>query len=211
MQSRTKLVIASAAAVTIGLLVAMSWRKPATTAAANAQAVTTRPIAQPSLAPSMADARTAALDWVSSTDGLLAMGTIERSAWIAAHVTPDALTAMAAALDDGIRRIGDRLPIPASELRLLEIPLTSSARMDGAEAIIEVWSVVVFGAERFGSPRVAWRTTILRLAVVDGEWRVASLADRAGPTPITGDILPSSWAEFATAASWSRATERGAS
>jgi hypothetical protein len=211
MRSRRLLIVTIAAVLTVGALVAVRWHKPTATSVADASPATTTPDGVVSEAPSLPAAQKAALDWVASTDRLLAMGTIERGMWIAARVTPEAVTAMISTLDDGVRRIGDRLPIPASELRLLEIPLASFARLEGAGASVEVWSVVVFGAERFGSPRVTWRTITLHLAAIDGHWRIASLTDRAGPTPIAGDVLPSSWAEFAAAASWPRATERGGS
>ena len=211
MRSRRVLIVTIAAVLTVGAILAVRWHKPTATSGANASPATTTPNGLAPEAPSLPDAQKAALDWVSSTDRLLAMGTIERGMWIATRVTPEAQAPMASTLDDSVRRIGDRLPIPASELRLLESPLTSFARLEGPEASVEVWSVVVFGAERFGSPQVTWRTTTLHLAAIDGHWRIASLTDRAGPTPIAGDVLPSSWAEFAVASSWSRATERGGS
>ena len=211
MRSRKPLIVTIAAVLTVGAILAVRWHKPTVTSMANAAPATTTPDGVVPEAPSLPDAQKAALDWVASTDRLLAMGIIERGMWITARVTPEAEAAMASTLDDGVRRIGDRLPILASELRLLEIPLTSSARVEGTGASVEVWSVVVFGAERFGSPRVTWRTTTLHLAVIEGQWRIASLTDRAGPTPIAGDVLPSSWAEFAVASAWSRATERGGS
>lgn len=211
MRSRKALIATIASILTIGALVAVRLHKSTATSVANASPVTTTPNGVLPEAPSLPDAQKAALDWVASTDRLLAMGTIERGMWIAARVTPEAETAMTSTLADGVRRIGDRLPIPASELRLLEIPLTSFARLEGTGASVEVWSVVVFGAERFGSPRDTWRTSTLHLDVIDGSWRIASLTDRAGPTPISGDVLPSSWTEFAVASSWSRASERGGS
>ena len=94
MRPRTTLVIALAAILTVAAVVALRGHKPTTTIVANASTATTSSVAATPSGPSLADAHKAALDWVSSTDHLLAMGTIERAMWIAARVTPDAQDAM---------------------------------------------------------------------------------------------------------------------
>ena len=86
---------------------------------------------------------------------------------------------MAASFDATVAELGDRLPVPTGELLVVETPITArrppsqrTRRGHGGfgpegEVEVEVWSVVVFGAARLGPPRVVWRTTTVRLQVVD--------------------------------------------
>src|SRR5947208_133543 len=90
----------------------------------------------------LAAAAATALRWVASTGELLGMGPIRRHDVLAAWVSRDALPAIAANLERDLGRLADRLPIPASELRLIEVPLTVDAAVgsDGS-ADVRVWSV----------------------------------------------------------------------
>ena len=159
--------------------------------------------------PSLGEARLVALVWVSSTGELLRMGGIERGLRLERLVVPSARAAMAASFETGASQLAGRLPIPPSELLLVETPVTSTARSDGAAAVVEVWSVIVFGAEPLGAPRSVWRTTTVRLEAVDGTWMVASFEVRLGPTPVAGDGLPATWPEFAAVAGWPSASSSG--
>jgi hypothetical protein len=137
------------------------------------------------------------------------MGPIGRREFLVDHVTSDSVEEMAAALDADLERLGAGLPLPVSELRLIETPLTAIGRLDtGGRAVVEVWSVVHFGAPLLGAGRVLWRTTTVTLTAVDeGRWLVAGLDSREGPTPVPGDDLPGDWAAFAQVSGWPPAIE----
>jgi len=140
--------------------------------------------------------------WVASTGELLGMGPIRRSELLAGHVASGSRRSILEGLEEDYQRLAERLPIPAGELRLVEVPLTVSATEVDDRAEIRVWSVVVFGAEQLGAPHVGWRTCRLRLVWEGGGWKLASFTSTDGPTPITGDALPADWAEFVAVASW---------
>lgn len=157
-------------------------------------------------APTISDARLVGLRWVSSTGGLLTMGSIERQLRLEELVVPSARAVMAASFETGAARLAGRLPVPASELLLIEAPVTATVRAEGTAAVVEVWSVLVFGAERLGAPQTVWRTTTVRLEPLDGRWLVASTEVRLGPAPVAGDGLPATWPEFAAVAAWPSAS-----
>jgi hypothetical protein len=153
-------------------------------------------------------AAAAALRWVASTGELLGMGPIRRHDVLAAWVSGDALPAIAANLERDLGRLADRLPIPASELRLVEVPLTVDAAVgDEGSADVRVWSVVVFGADGLGPPRVVWRTSHLTLVWENEAWKLSSFTMTEGPTPAAGDGLPAEWAEFVAVTGWRPSVE----
>lgn len=154
--------------------------------------------------PPLEDARAAALWWVASTGELLKMGPIARSELIRNRVASASSATMGESLQADLAKLADRLPIPATELRLVETPITINISIDSAtgQARAHVWSVVVFGAKDLGAPRVAFRTSQLVLVVESDEWRLASFTSAEGPTPIATDALPSDWDSFAVVAGW---------
>ena len=154
--------------------------------------------------PSIDDARTVALHWVGSTGELLKMGSIARSELLRQQVASTSAETMTANLNSDLDKLADGLPIPASELRLVETPLTSDISIDAAtgDARALVWSVVVFGAKDLGAPRMVFRTSELVLIVEAGEWKLAGFTTVQGPTPIATDSLPADWDSFAVVAGW---------
>lgn len=154
--------------------------------------------------PSVEDARALALRWVASTGDLLKMGPIGRSELLHQRVASTSAETMTENLNSDLARLADGLPIPATELRLVETPLTINVSVDGAtgQAQAQVWSVVVFGAKDLGAPRVVFRTSQLVMVVEAGEWKLASFTATEGPTPIATDSLPSDWDTFAVVAGW---------
>ena len=155
-------------------------------------------------APSIDDARTLALRWVASTGELLKMGPIGRSELLRQQVASASAETMTENLNSDLAKLADGLPIPATELRLLETPLTIDISLDTASgrARAQVWSVVVFGAKDLGAPRVVFRTSQLVMVVEAGEWKLASFTAVEGPTPIATDSLPADWDSFAVVAGW---------
>ena len=156
------------------------------------------------LPPSIEDARAVALGWVASTRELLKMGPIGRRELLREQVASASADEMTENLDSDLAKLADGLPIPSTELRLVETPLTADVSIDAvtSQARAQVWSVVVFGAKDLGAPRVIFRTSDLLLVVEDGAWRLASFTSSEGPTPIATDALPADWDGFAVAAGW---------
>ena len=159
-------------------------------------------------APSVEDARALALKWVASTGELLKMGPIGRSELLRRQVASGSTETMIENLSSDLTKLADGLPIPATELRLMETPLTIDVTIDTVtgQARAEVWSVVVFGAKDLGAPRVVFRTSQLVMVVEAGEWKLASFTAAEGPTPIATDSLPADWDTFAVVAGWQPAT-----
>lgn len=156
------------------------------------------------IAPTVEDARAVAVSWVAATGELLKMGPIGRNELIRTRAASASAATMAENLQDDLAKLADRLPIPATELRLIETPITADVSIDSAtgQARAQVWSVVVFGAKDLGAPRMVFRTSELVLVVEAGEWRLASFTATDGPTPIATDALPSDWDSFAIVAGW---------
>ena len=132
------------------------------------------------------------------------MGPIGRSELLREQVASASKEEMTENLDADLAKLADGLPIPSTELRLIETPLTADVSLDTTvgEARAQVWSVVVFGAADLGAPRVIFRTSDLVLVVEDGAWKLASFTSSEGPTPIATDALPADWDSFAVAAGW---------
>lgn len=53
-------------------------------------------------------------------------------------------------------------------------------------AEVEVWVVTVLAAVGVAAPQAEWLTVTLDLAWTDGGWRVESIRDRPGPSPMLG-------------------------
>ena len=154
--------------------------------------------------PSIGDATAVALQWVASTGELLKMGPIARSELLRQQVASTSAETMTVNLNSDLDKLADGLPIPSSELRLVETPLTIDISIDAAtgDARAHVWSVVVFGAKDLGAPRMVFRTSELVLVVEAGEWKLAGFTTVEGPTPIATDSLPADWDSFAVVAGW---------
>ena len=176
-------------------------------AAAGGTATVASSTASVASAPSIEDARTLALRWVGSTGELLKMGTIARSELLRQQVASVSAETMTENLNSDLAKLADGLPIPASELRLVETPLTIDVSIDAVtgRARAQVWSVVVFGAKDLGAPRVVFRTSQLVMVVEAGEWKLAGFTAVEGPTPIATDSLPADWDSFAVVAGWQSA------
>ena len=159
-------------------------------------------------APSIDDARTLALRWVASTGELLKMGPIARSELLRQRVAAASAETMTENLNFDLAKLADGLPIPSTELRLIETPLTVDVSIDAAtgDARGHVWSVVVFGAKDLGAPRMVFRTSDLLLIVEAGEWKLAGFTAADGPTPLASDALSADWDSFAVVAGWQPAS-----
>jgi hypothetical protein len=147
------------------------------------------------------DVRLVAVGWVAGSGQLLAMGPIARGEYLRTKVAAASVESMGKSLTADLDRLAAGIPKPGV-LQLVEAPITATATMDGAVAVVDVWSVVVFGAKELGAPRVVFRTSHLSLTVEGDGWKLVSFTSTPGPTPVTTDVLPSDWASFATVAAW---------
>ena len=136
------------------------------------------------------------------------MGPIGRGELLRQQVASASAETMTENLNSDLAKLADGLPIPATELRLVETPLTVDVSLDAAagQARAQVWSVVVFGAKDLGAPRMVFRTSRVVLIVEAGEWKLAGFTTVEGPTPIATDSLPADWDSFAVVAGWQPAT-----
>jgi hypothetical protein len=150
---------------------------------------------------SVGDARAVAVGWVAGSGQMLAMGPIARSEYLRAKVAAASVEPMGKSLTTDLDRLAAGIP-KAGVLQFVEAPITATATVNGEEATVDVWSVVVFGAKDLGAPRVVFRTSHLSLTVEDDGWKLVSFTSTPGPTPVTTDALPSDWASFATVAAW---------
>ena len=159
-------------------------------------------------APSIDDARSVALRWVASTGELLKMGPIARSELLRHQVASASAETMTENLNSDLAKLADGLPIPSTELRLVETPITIDVSVETStgQARVQVWSVVVFGAKDLGAPRMVFRTSHLVLVAEGGEWKLAGFTAVEGPTPIATDALPADWDSFAVVAGWQPAS-----
>jgi hypothetical protein len=148
------------------------------------------------------DARAVAVGWVAGSGQLLAMGPIARSEFLRTKVAAASVEPMGRSLTADLDRLAAGIPKPAGALQLVEAPITARAAINGQEAVVDVWSVVVFGAKELGAPRVVFRTSHLSLTLENDGWKLVSFTSTPGPTPVTTDVLPSDWASFATVAAW---------
>jgi hypothetical protein len=53
-------------------------------------------------------------------------------------------------------------------------------------ASVAVWTVTVLSAAEVAAPQAEWMTVTVDLSWTDGGWRVETVNDRPGPTPMTG-------------------------
>jgi hypothetical protein len=164
---------------------------------------TTAPPGSPAVTSvSVGDARAVAVGWVAGSGQLLAMGPIARGEYLRTKVAAASVEPMGKSLTADLDRLAAGIPKPAGALQLVEAPITATSTVNGEEAAVDVWSVVVFGAKELGAPRVVFRTSHLTLTVEYDGWKLVSFTSTPGPTPVTTDVLPSDWASFATVAAW---------
>jgi hypothetical protein len=170
-----------------------------TPSASNAK---TAPPRSPATPVTVGDQRAVAIGWVAGSGRLLAMGPIARSEYLRTKVAVASLEPMGKSLTTDLDRLVAGIPKPAGALQLVEAPITATSTVNGEEALVDVWSVVVFGAKELGAPRLVFRTSHLTLTIEDDAWKLVSFTSTPGPTPITTDVLPSDWVSFAIVAAW---------
>ena len=158
------------------------------------------------------DARALAVAWVAATGELLKLGPIGRSEFLRRRVASASLDAMENDLAADLNKMADRLPVPATELRLIETPITINISIDPAtgNARAQVWSVVVFGAKDLGAPRWCSAPANSCWSSKPANGSSPRSPPTEGPTPVATDALPAGWDSFAVVAGMASGHGRGA-
>lgn len=155
-------------------------------------------------APEPGDARQVALEYVASTDTLMAHSPIGRVEIFRSLLTPSAVGEQVAAFEEAAEQLALTLDVPVERLVWVEAPITATLTGGGdSEAAVDVWTVSILGAPDSGSPQQVWRTVHVDLERLDGRWLVASATAEAGPTPASNELaLQSGWDDFVRVAGW---------
>lgn len=154
-----------------------------------------------------AGARAAAVSAVSLTGDLARAGFITRADMIEVLASrrygPTLAGLSAAQLDTFLADLAGEGLTP-SQLLVHELPLTATVESTSADvATVQVWAVVVAGADRLGSPRQMWRTVTVELIWEGGDWRVDGWTARPGPTPaLATNSVVASLAELREVTTW---------
>jgi hypothetical protein len=161
-----------------------------------------------------AGAEAAAVAFVESSGLVATAGPLTRRDVILVMATarygPVLVEATNRQLDDLLFELGERGLTPA-ELVWNEYALTvTSTPHDPDRVEVRVWSVLVMGTDGGSVARQVWRTSILSLDWVDGDWKVDQWNTEPGPLPAPPpEAAASSVAGIAEVTSW-RSVSSGA-
>ena len=131
-------------------------------------------------------AKDAAIAAVAMTDEVVSAGFISRRDLIARFATPSFAPQLADRTAEQVNVLLGELgkhDADMSRLRLVEQPLTATARAVEAAAQVEVWSVLVIAAPGLGPARQVWHTVTLSMTRAGGRWLVDGWDSQVGPTP----------------------------
>lgn len=123
---------------------------------------------------------TASQRWLYFTDE-------EIAAAVAEIATPVAAPRLAQDVVADVSMARDQLGASQGRIWWLVRPLAWRVEdFRDPEARVSVWTVTILSAAGVAAPQSEYLTVTLDLAWVDGDWRVDSVRDAPGPTPITG-------------------------
>jgi hypothetical protein len=161
---------------------------------------------------SVAGVRAAAVAWVASLGDLLRMGPIARNDTLGELLTERAFGDTVEQLRVDRDRFTDQFKRDLSEMVWVDAPVSVTiVSAEPTRAVVEVWSVLLFGAT---DTRVEslWRTHTVTLLWEDGSWRVDLVARRDGPTPVLATTaMPSAGSDFTDVVGWTPAVLAGVS
>jgi hypothetical protein len=120
---------------------------------------------------------TAAQNWLYLSD--------EQVAESAGAVTvPEARDRLVGELVDQVGLLRDQLVEASGTVWFVMAPLATRVDSYSAErAVVRVWLVRVLSADGVAVPQSGWETMRFELDWHDGDWRIADIAEVAGPTP----------------------------
>lgn len=137
----------------------------------------------------------AAVRYVASNGELFAHSPVGRREILRKLVTPEALPAQVAALDEVATAMSSKLSQPIEEYVWVEAPLTAGTEdgHDANDVTVAVWTVAVFAHPSGEMVEQVWRTVHVTLQATGGRWLVAEASSDSGPTPTANELaLPSS-------------------
>jgi hypothetical protein len=158
-----------------------------------------------------AGARAAAVGWVSSLGTLVRLGPLATADAVRAvtstRIADTTISSFRAERD----RFRELFGADPSAAIWIESPLAVTATDWAAEqAVVRVWSQLVFGVGSEATVRVMWRTHTIRLVWEGDDWKVDDVTRTEGPTPQTlPENLPSPGGDFAQVAGWTPAVLAG--
>lgn len=183
--------------------------QPVVAVAAPAAATFGVPVGYPQ---SPAGVRAAAVTWVASLGDLLAMGPVARDDTLRALLSQRAFGETIEEFRAERQRFSTQFGRDVSQAVWRDAPLTVAiVSATSTRAVVEVWSVLLFGTtdERI---EMLWRTHTITLLWEHSSWRVDDVARRDGPTPLLAAMeLPSTGAEFDPQIDWAAAVLAGTS
>jgi hypothetical protein len=161
---------------------------------------------------SAAGVRAAAVAWVASLGDLLRMGPIARNDALGALLTERAFADTVEQLRVDRDRFTDQFKRDLSEMVWVDAAVSVTiVSAEATRAVVEVWSVLLFGATE-ARVESLWRTHTVTLLWVDGSWRVDDVSHRDGPTPVNATTaMPSAGSDFAGVVGWTPAVLAGIS
>lgn len=131
-------------------------------------------------------ARRAAITYATSSERWLYLDDSAITRSVHAVATSGSADRLTADVLDEVRATREAL-VGAPRTWWIVRPLASRVTAtDARRAEVEVWVVTVLSATEVAEPQADWRTITLELRWERADWRVADVADSAGPTPAEG-------------------------
>lgn len=136
---------------------------------------------------SEAGAVAAAVGYAGASQGWLYWTDDQIAAAVAEIATPNATDRLTGEILADIGAARDELVESPGRVWWLVHPLAwQVARYDPGEATVEVWLMTLLSASDVAVPQTEWLTATLELEWLDGAWRLESVRETPGPTPMTG-------------------------
>jgi hypothetical protein len=122
---------------------------------------------------------------VASRHWWLALSGNELAAAVAQVAVPAEVDALAAQLMDETRPAREQLAASTGTGSWADPLAWRVETHSDHEARVAVWVMTTLAGRDLAVPQAEWMTVTVDLAWVEGDWRVAGLANRRGPSPVT--------------------------
>ena len=115
----------------------------------------------------------------------LALGDDGLAAAVAQVAAPAVVDALAAQVVDETRPAREQLAASTGTGSWVDPLAWRVETYSDHEARVAVWVMTTLAGRDLSAPQAEWMTVTVDLAWVEGDWRVAGLANRRGPSPVT--------------------------
>ena len=150
-------------------------------------------------------ARSTVVGWVAGTPAMLQMGPIEFHQTLTSHLSTAAVASGKIASTEAARaKAGSREQVDVSQLPMTDSPLTITGTLvDASHATVSVWIAWIVATTPASSPQVHFQTQTFGLVYEQDGWRIDTLTETEGPTPVSVDgQAPTGVDGFVTVAGW---------